>query len=222
MSTNYFSLKFNEDELMKKFCKYWKHAIWMYEMLNESFRWYHSEQKRDAFSDDILKLENQSNKMRAELIDDAIWAISKNQPHASHLRFVVAIISSSFDLERICDYANNIRKFLVLSDISDDYVLHIITNIMSLVTKKNSEIFLFFVKNSAIESYEFAKKQKTDFKNLFQKYVKKIKKIFNEISVDLFVELILVLKYIERTIDHVIDIVQKFVYIKKHNFFFNN
>lgn len=223
MSTNYFHLKFNEIELTEKLYHYWKHAINMHRLISNFLLDFPADlEKTNTFNSQILKLEKQSNRIRAELFEDAIWFLSRNQPHAGHLRFIVAIIISTCDLERICDYGNNIRKFLISDRDFLEEVIHILASMSKVSVDIFSQILVYFTTNSANDTYQFSRKKRDDFKKLFHQNIQQLKKLFTSLDAEMFVDLVLALKCMERIIDHTLNIIKQFVYIKCSDFFFKH
>ena len=64
--------------------------------------------------------ENKSNHMEADILNETIWSISRNQPVANHLRFAISIIYSISDLERIADYVMNSINIIMSNDLNDE------------------------------------------------------------------------------------------------------
>ena len=114
-------------------------------------------------------MEEQSNHFEAEILDDCIWTISKYQPVANHLRFVISIINSIKDLERMADYVISTAKFIYLHDTFDEEQIDLIiegiqasisavTEILNLLTIKkedkiNNEISIFQESTKIHSSY---------------------------------------------------------------------
>ena len=105
MSSNYQLVKTSEKDLTQHFFKFYNHVRNEWKKLISILK------ENKTISDENYKMfkrmENKSNHMEADILDESIWSISRNQPVANHLRFVISIIYSISDLERMADYVIN-------------------------------------------------------------------------------------------------------------------
>ncbi|WP_027122311.1 phosphate signaling complex protein PhoU [[Mycoplasma] imitans] len=225
MSRNYKSLKYSEQELINKFYEYIDHGIKIHETLLKALYNYKNGEPYLELLDDIFKMEKHSNIKQADLLDDSTWVISKEQPQASHLRFIIAIISSSNDIERICDYANNVAKFLKKNDNITPQKLDVIIDLQEEALTNYKDVVTHLKENDAEETYKFADIRQQEFESKYKRYLKNFKKYDinseDELQLNLLVDTILVIKNIERINDHLVNIVEYFVYIKESSFFFD-
>ena len=92
MSANYGLVRTSEKELTQRLLKFYRHVkkSWLSLITLIS--------KHTKITNDIYKQfqanENKSNHMEADILNEAIWSISRNQPVANHLRFAISIIYS--------------------------------------------------------------------------------------------------------------------------------
>ena len=105
MAINFFSLEKSEFELKQSFIEFLEMCYRYHVKASEIL-------KNNEISDEMVS-EMGIKKMKAkekkrDVKDDCIWIISKDQPRANHLRFIVAILYSARDLERIAEQAYNI------------------------------------------------------------------------------------------------------------------
>ena len=105
MSANYGLVRESERELTRNLLKFYRHVKNNWKDLISSLS------KNTTISNEeyqkFQKDENKSNRMEADILNECIWSISRNQPVANHLRFAVSIIYSISDLERMADYIIN-------------------------------------------------------------------------------------------------------------------
>lgn len=225
MSRNYKSLKYSEQELISKFYEYIDHGIKIHEKLLQALCNYKNHEPYQGILDEIFKMEKHSNIKQADLLDDSTWIISKEQPQTSHLRFIIAIISSSNDIERICDYANNVAKFLLKNDNISSQKLDVIIDLQENSLNNYKDVVAHLKENNAEETYKFADIRQQEFESKYKRYLKNFKKYDlnseDELQLNLLIDTILVIKNIERINDHLVNIVEYFVYIKESSFFFD-
>lgn len=162
--------------------------------------------------EELLHNEEMSNNLEKDILDECVWIISKDQPRASHLRFIISIIYSAKDLERISDYAINIAKpFLevklnkeekyLFGNISDEYI-SAMKKIISLIKKENTA--------SYYQEGKQVKKAFSDFyANEFKKIIKEHKNNFKHLD-----KILYVLKSIDRTIDHFFNVFTNFKFVR--------
>ncbi|WP_462217884.1 phosphate signaling complex protein PhoU [Mycoplasmoides genitalium] len=220
---NYQILKRSEKKLLKLFFEYFKHVINAHETLNQLLCEDNLEKRKELIKT-IYEMEDQSNRSEFKLINESIWTISKNSPLASHLRLTITIIMSSRDLERICDYANNLTKFI-------EHYLHLDIKIFNnLVTlhqsalnnlKKTFESLQDKEKPLTLQ-FENATKTIIEFEHQYRlvltKYYETINK--NEVTEKIFlIDLVASVKHIERINDYCYNIIKSFLFIKNPEIF---
>lgn len=133
MAINIHSLIKSEKELSSSFVSLFKFCFKMHTRLLEYMN-------NDSINETTLeKFQSYKNKvmeLKNNLRDDCIWIISKDQPRSTHLRYIIAIIYSIKDLERISEYAYNIFFYSYKIKLSDDYkkeMIKILTDRKSVV-----------------------------------------------------------------------------------------
>ena len=68
------------------------------------------EQQNMLLAQEIIDGDHVPDLLYEEIVDDAIWVITKQQPVASDLRKIVMTIKIATDYERVADFAVNIAK----------------------------------------------------------------------------------------------------------------
>ena len=162
-----------------------------------------------------MELKTRINDLKRDIRDDSIWIISKDQPRASHLRFIIAILYSIKDNERISQYAYNVAKWINKYPLS----LNMRSSIPLLLKKSN----LFFqkiinvVSSDSVNEYETEiKKDALEYRSFYKEFVKgMIKKnnLNSDESIDMYFNISLIFKCFERTVDHLLEIFKNFMLI---------
>lgn len=223
MAINYGSLKQAENNLLKKFYAYLSHTYKMHLVVIKTFEEYANIEEVNKKIQRVFELEKISNITQAELLDECTWMISKEQPQAGHLRFVIAIINSINDLERICDYANNLAKFLEKTPSMKPDHLTSLATLERLAIDNFYKIFEHFRTHDAFNSYEYAEELLNDFTKKFREHLEVFNDSFfreNQHDNGVAVSLILAFKNVERIMDHIMNVIEYFIYIKEAHFFF--
>lgn len=221
MAINYQSLKISEHELKNYFTAYAKHVLTMQQNLLSLLK-----QEKVIPVQNFKKMEameNKANEYEAEIMNECIWVISKDMPRANHLRFIIAIINSIKDLERMADYV--IACTALLSKMKSlpkevyrlsyqiwskaHTIFHDAYNQLLVNTKNNGE---FYHKKIMPAYNKFAKEYKNILKQVFV-YLTKAKNntIFQVLDV---------FRDAERTGSHTTNIVENFVFIREYMFYF--
>ncbi|MDR0545801.1 MAG: hypothetical protein LBG49_02675 [Mycoplasmataceae bacterium] len=214
-------MKQSKDEISNEFQNFCNHVYQTWEFI---FNVIKSKACGPKELEEIYRLEEISNHFEASIQDDCIWAISKNEPMANHLRYIVAIINSIKDLERIADYGVSAVRFFVNNSVSDD-IRSIIQSILNDALKAMNKIFHAIHNKTAIDSYKECQKIHADFKEKYNHIINKLSGILKRRSAEqiekLFQGAIIIIKHIERIIDHCSNITENFMFIKESEFFFN-
>lgn len=160
---------------------------------------------------DIYK--NDFNESCQNLVDLAIWTISKDQPLIDDLRFTIFCINSVRDFERIFDYSYNIMKYLIKSGIQEqviDNIKKMHCNIIELLEEYNEL------------SWKASEKSIYEFIETIQKVQSKQSNVINKLINDdnsYSVMTIFSLKAIDRITDHILSLVQLRLFVKNGQMF---
>ena len=128
--------------------------------------------------DNVERRLKRSKDMEDELLDECIWTISKDDPRANHLRFIISIIYSTKDISRSCEYAQSIAKIIVRNNINQD----VIKNFMPL-----SKLYLEYIENvmklnngTSNNKLDLFDELNINFENKYEKFQKEINKSFGK------------------------------------------
>ncbi len=223
MPANYSLLKDSENELLTKFRSFINHVIHSWNALYKTLQTDKTvnDQKLNMFFD----LEDQSNHFEAEILDDSIWAISKNQPIGNHLRFIIAILNSITDLERMADYVMSTARFFNMHKKIDKKVFDLLTSSIKDSSSYVAKILDHLITKKAVETYELAVKYQKAYQDKYSNTMVELSKILHsktakEIA-DILTGAIIIFKHVERNVDHALNVAENFLYIKESDFFFN-
>lgn len=218
---NYESLKSSEQNLRGLFFDFYNHVIMIESKILERFS------SKKPFDEEILnqvkEWENKSNNFEAQIMDEACWIISKDSPKANHLRFIIAILNSIKDLERISDYMLYITKYMFYHQNLPIQAIELITSAFKKAHEVSVEYLKLVDQKDYYKYYDKAVEIEADHQKHFNEIMVKIAELLSPTKGVIVNEsipgAIIVLKNIERSVDHSINIVENFVYIKQSEFF---
>lgn len=112
MSTNYNILLRSEKKLRKLVAEYVQLMLDIHSKLWNDIETLEGEEIHTIL-DNVERRLKKAIIAEDELLDECIWTISKDDPRANHLKFIISIIISSKDLTRASEYAHSIAKIVV-------------------------------------------------------------------------------------------------------------
>ena len=228
MSSNYQLVKTSEKDLTQHFLKFYNHVRNEWKKLISILK------ENKTISDENYKMfkrmENKSNHMQADILDESIWSISRNQPVANHLRFVISVIYSISDLERMADYVINCVNIIRQNKLTS-LAIGIILNAFKLSYICMEKIFKLLetkekIKVDPIYAYHQANIVMNYYRIEYKEILKDLSEIIYDKNTPQQIETILssvsiIVKYAERNVDHAVNILENFIYVRESNFFFN-
>ena len=123
MSTNYNILLESEKKLKELIIEY----IHLVHEIHFKL-WRDIEKDKDELRsvlDNVERRLQKSKVLEEELLDECIWTISKDDPRANHLRFIISIIYATKDLSRACEYAKAIAKLIVRKSFKVEWIKYL-------------------------------------------------------------------------------------------------
>lgn len=222
MATNYFMMKESEDQLLKGFNNYFAFVIKMNNSLLANL------QKEEAnLLIDEAKLSDQdyqvilydSKKSQAlydDMLDDCMWVIQKNEPRAAHLRFVISIINSIRDLQKVGDYTAIIAKFFYKRHLNKP----IYDNFIEAFVKTNQLINLIYQEFTTKRIEEFREdidKLTGEYHQYLKNKIRTCSLLYSETDLTLenktLIDLIACFGALERSIEHLESVLRAFYYV---------
>lgn len=111
MAVNYGLLKESENEIMSEFRVFYDYIIEIQSTLYDSLTTCKNQNISEEDFENIQSMVKKSEIMHNDLLSNCIWLIQKNEPRASHLRFIIAIVYSIKSLLYVSDGVVKIANF---------------------------------------------------------------------------------------------------------------
>ena len=215
MAVNYEFIKYSELELYNEFKSIFKYVVETHQTLFSTL----NEKNNDAdFEDSAIENIRHRHKnlelMNSDLLGNCIWNIQKNEPRASHLRFIVTIIKNLKDVEIINNYCLKILRFFNKRKLPFDLNKHFIEAYKT-TNDVSKKILNEFETNNKIDPNN--EKIITIF-NDYHKYLKNIIRtsilIYSEKNIKIdnktLIDLITNFGILERIVEHEESIINSF------------
>ena len=136
MATNYNSLITSEKNLKKMVFEFLEFSLSTHTKL---WKYILREEDGHKIIDSIAVRVKEAEQKERDLVDECIWTISKDDPRANHLRFVISIIYSAKDIAIATSYSLAIAK--MVQDLSKNYLELLQKYIKIYKDKKIKDIF---------------------------------------------------------------------------------
>lgn len=229
MSVNYSITKASEQELKASFFKFYSHVYKTWNQLVHVLE----EKTKITLSDleQFFQAEEKSNRFKAHILDQCIWNISRCQPIANHLRFVIAIMYSINDLERMADYIISSARYIYQHAIDEKPAINlIVTTIKNSIEIMNKMIRQLKNPMNIKKNYLRAHKKTVELAKAYRvQYNASLKKLsgimFKQDSAqdinNIMTGIAVIMKSAERNVDHALNIIENFIYIRNADFFFD-
>lgn len=188
------------------------HALAMFQLTFEAFINKNTEQALYVMDQDYIV-----NRLEEEINDKAILLIAKQQPVATDLRRLIVMVKMAADLERIADYAVNIAKETIRIGANP-----FVTSIETIEEMHHRATCML---KQIVEAY---RKEKMDEAKTIASYDDEIDALYGDTMRHLFnianteqaasaqvTNLSFVAHYIERVADHVTNLAEHLLYLKK-------
>ncbi|MGL5640151.1 MAG: hypothetical protein ACRDCD_00630 [Mycoplasmoidaceae bacterium] len=208
MPSNYNTLLSSEKELSDLFFDNLEHLLKMHKFL-----WVSISEKKNykKVKEKIAFYTEESIKKSKDILDDCVWIISKDQPRANHLRFIISMIHSVKDLEALSKYPNKI-----LAIYSDEIK---ITKSLEKLVKSYLEIFQEVIKmlkqKQAETNYKKSLELKENFLKIYDDFIQKDLNLkSNKINNKNYLDTYKIVKSLDKTIDHLFNLFDNFKFIK--------
>lgn len=211
MSTNYNALLSSEKKLKKIIVEY---LVIVYKIHSKLWNELDQAESFDIHPiyDNVERRIKKAWIMEEELIDECIWTISKDQPRANHLRFIISIIYCAKDLTRASEYSQSISKIILRKKISKKHISYLkpIIKLYLNIIDKIVEIYSSKIEDK-LEKFdeinlEFEDKMEKNEKEIREK----IKNIDNEI---IYIHLSQIIRLISSTIERIKTVFPSTVFI---------
>lgn len=216
MAINFFSLEKSEIELKQNFNEFLGLCYKIYSKLEQIVS---KDELNDATFSEMHEYKIKAKEKKRDVRDDCIWVLSKDQPRANHLRFVIAILYSVRDLERIAEQAYGIIWYYKNSAFNKN-----LKKTISKMLEFSKNVFKSMKKiieeKDVTKHKEVFKKLENDFKEQHKKMLSEAIKDSpdgNEEEFEYIYAFSIIMKYIDRTMDHLLSIYENFSMIKNND-----
>lgn len=189
---------------------------------------------KQAFTDSLIALKNQEvekatkiiendsqiNEQELKINEEAILLIAKQQPVATDLRLIIAIINISHELERMGDLAVNIaravkrlKKHVVPAPFIEevlkmaDLALIMLDDSMEAFEKRDSQLA------------KHASQNDDEIDALYKEYLMSVTSAVQVEHLEIYTEYAFIARHIERFGDHATNIAEQVVYIVRGKYF---
>lgn len=200
MATNYNTLITSEKNLKKMVVEFLDYSFKTHTKL---WNYIYSQEDGHKLIDSISTNVKESEQMERDLVDECIWTISKDDPRANHLRFIISIIYCSKDIEKSTSYSLSIAKTFVRKQISNEQILMI-----KHLTETYLELFQKYIKlykeKKVKDIFDLTEKMYFDFIEYTHETTKKIRKELTKDDHELdYFPISQIIKSIESTLERV-------------------
>ncbi len=214
MASNYELLLSSENELSILFFESLDYLLKMHKNLWKFiFTNKINDKNYEKINNKILFFTENAYKNHKDILDDCVWILSKDQPRANHLRYIISMIYSIKDMDALAKYPNK-----VLDNLNKN--LKISKNLENLVNAylQTFEKMIHLLKEKKIEeTYNKSKILKEKFLKSYDSFMgKSFSNILKEEEKH-FLEIYKVVKCLDKTIDHLFNLFDNFKFIKNKN-----
>ncbi len=163
---------------------------------------------------DIIDRDDEINNMELTIEKECILLIARQQPIASDLRDIAAILKIITDLERIADHCADIAKYTI--NLSKEEYIKPLIHIPEMIAKVKSMVkdaIDSSVKRDLVLARGIAEKD-DEIDNYFELIIEELIEIMKENpnSIRQCKELMFIVKYLERMGDHATNIAEWVIY----------
>ena len=212
MSTNYNILLESEKKLKELIIEY----IHLVHEIHFKL-WRDIEKDKDELRsvlDNVERRLQKSKVLEEELLDECIWTISKDDPRANHLRFIISIIYATKDLSRACEYAKAIAKLIVRKSFKVEWIKYL--KPVSKLYLDQIESLLKIYQSNIDDKFEKIEELNVSYETSLEKiYVSNKKQLSDEIA---FFRINQVSRLMASTIERIQFIFSSTVFVKQKSY----
>lgn len=212
MSTNYNILIKSEKNIKKLVVDFMEYVIKVHTKM-----WKELSNPVDGYAsvyDNTERRVKKSSIMEDELLDECIWTISKDDPRANHLKFIISIIYSAKDLARASEYAQSISKIILRNNLSQEKVDLLLPISEIYISTIHSILELY--KSKVEDKLEEVDKIISNFEDKLNEQEKEIRNHFDKTNEQQVKYIIVsqILRLISSTIERIKVVIPSTIFIK--------
>lgn len=210
MSINYGMLKDSEEKLIGLFSDYFEQVI---SEIKKLVGLYTAGEEGEKIIDYAISCDRRSARKYQDILDECMWTIQKNEPRASHLRLIIAIVNSLNDVKRLSNYGVTFGKFCNKENKISDKLKKKIIKICNLSISYMDQFYGIYTERQWETGYQKAQKIFDSFLKEYKPLTMEILKI-NEVTVSnepsYISRLIIILKNLDRYVDRCMNILENY------------
>lgn len=214
MSTNYNILLKSEKKLRELISSYLSLVHEIHRKLWKDAEKYSNENEDiNLIYDNCSRRLKRSEAMENELLDECIWTISKDDPRANHLRFIISIIYSTKDICRACEYAQSIAKIIVRNKL-DQRAIKTLQK-ASKIYLENIETIIKVYKSNSLDNLDKIDEIISIFDSKIEQIEKENRKLFDGDEIIQY-QISQIIRLISSTIERIQSIFSSILFSKTH------
>lgn len=172
------------------------------------------ESNNNAEAVKVIEMDKTVDQLEMEIEKNCINVISLEQPMASDLREITAVMKIITDLERVGDYATNIAKIQISLDKSLGEEVKYLKSMHTQVKDMLHTVIGAFINDDVEAAREVAKSDEIvdrQYEEIYLVFLEKLKS--NQASTEILVPLLFTGRYLERMGDHIVNICERLIYM---------
>ncbi|MFZ3578611.1 phosphate signaling complex protein PhoU [Virgibacillus sp. DJP39] len=165
----------------------------------------------------VIEDDDEINVMEEEINENATWLIAKEQPLATDLRKIIAVMKVTTDIERIGDLAVNIAKSVIrIGEHKFVEPLKKIPEMASVTQEMIDHVLLAFNEEDIFKARDVAKKD-DEVDKMYGGLVAELMDLMtkNPDYIAQIIQLSFICRYLERVADHTTNISEAIIYLVK-------
>lgn len=165
----------------------------------------------------VIEEDAKINALDEEINEVATWLIAKEQPLATDLRKIIAVIKVTTDMERIGDLAVNIAKSVIrIGERKFVEPLMKIPQMVAITQKMIDNILVAFNEEDIYKAREVAEKD-DEVDKMYGGLVAELMELMtkNPEYIEQIIQLSFICRYLERVADHTTNISEAIIYLVK-------
>lgn len=212
MPTNYNILLKSEKKLKKIIIEYLDLVHKIHLKLWDELGEFKSDEIHFAY-DNVERRIKKAILMEEELIDECIWTISKDDPRANHLRFIISIIYCAKDLTRASEYAQTMAKIIMRKNFDSEHMefLKPISKLYLKTIEKSMKIYASSIEEKTEKFDELNHEFEIELEKQEQLIREKLKESAKEIT---YINISQITRLISSTIERIKTVFPSTIFVK--------
>lgn len=162
----------------------------------------------------VIEMDKTVDQLEMEIEKNCVNVISLEQPMASDLREITAVMKIITDLERVGDYATNIAKLQISLNQSLGEEVKYLKTMHNQVKDMLHNVISAFINDDVEAARVVAKSDEIvdqQYEEIYLVFLEKLKT--NQASTEILVPLLFTGRYLERMGDHIVNICERLIYM---------